>query len=100
MVWCLTIDGFLKFQLKRKMLNQDGKTAFLKQTNKMLKDVSDLDQDKMDDIITASLTYAREEMQRNDVFVAYDEEARSVVYCDLVAAMQSLNQHADTESGG
>ena len=34
------------------------------------------------------------------VFVAYDEEARSVVYCDLVAAMQSLNQHADTESGG
>ena len=55
-----------KIQLKRKMLNQDGKTAFLKQTNKMLKDVSDLDQDKMDDIITASLTYAREEMQRNE----------------------------------
>ncbi len=90
MVWCLSVDGFLKFQLKRKMLNQDGKTAFLKQATKMLKDI-DLDQVKLDAIGTLSLSYAREEMQRNDVFNQFEEEARSIVYCDLVAVFQSLN---------
>ncbi len=91
MVWCLSIDGFLKFQLKRKMLNQDGKAAFIKQATKMLKDI-DLDQVKLDAIGTLSLSYAREEMQRNEVFYQFEEEVRSIVYCDLVAAFQSLNE--------
>tara|TARA_A100001035_G_scaffold65643_1_gene50050 strand:- start:6 stop:371 length:366 start_codon:yes stop_codon:yes gene_type:complete len=90
-IWCLSVDGFLKFQLKRKMLNQDGKTVFLRQATKMLKDI-DLDQVKLDAIGTLSLSYAREEMQRNEVFTQFEEEARSVVYCDLVAAFQSLNE--------
>ena len=99
MVWCLTIDGFIKFQLKRNMLNQDGKAAFLKQASKVLKEVPGLNNEKMDSISTASLVYAREEMQRNEVFTAFEEEARGIVYSDLVAAMQTLHEQVGSVDG-
>lgn len=103
-IWQLGMDGFIKFQLKRKMLNQDGTNAFMKQATKLLKDVPSLNQDIFDTVAAASLSYCRDEMQTNEVFREYEEEARSVVYTDLVQAFQRLGMEilsgAQAEAGG
>ena len=38
-IWELSLDAFIKFQLKRKMLEANGVAPFLKQTSKMIKDL-------------------------------------------------------------
>ena len=92
-VWELSLDAFIKFQLKRKMLQANGTGAFLKQARRMLKELnSQPDEKAMDEIIASSLQYARSEMQTNDIFKTYDPEAQAVVIGDLVAAFKSLSE--------
>ena len=41
-------------------------------------------------MIASSLQYAREQMQNNELYNSYDEEARSIVFADLAAAFKKL----------
>ena len=86
-VWELTIDAFIKYQLKNKMLQGNGTGAFLSQAKKMLGEVENPD---MDGIAALSLRYARDAMLTNEVFKSHEEEVKSVVYADLVAAFHRL----------
>jgi len=53
----------------------------------------------MDELGALTLTYAREEMAGNPVFTAFEEEARSVVYCDLVAALAAFGEQLLNNGG-
>ncbi len=81
---CLTIDGFLKFQLKRKPLGQDGIPIFLKAAQKLVQVV------KFDEINAASIRYADHELKNHELFSTWEEEPRNMVLTDLVAAYQQL----------
>ena len=99
-VWELSLDGFIKFQLKRKMLNASGKGAFLKQARKMMKDLATQPDEKvMDSLIASSIQYARSEMLTNPVFKTYDPEAQAIVIGDLMAAFKSLSEGEEEEKG-
>ena len=90
-IWELSLDAFIKFQLKRKMLEANGVAPFLKQTSKMIKDLKKKPSPQVfDEMIASSLQYAREQMQNNELYNSYDEEARSIVFADLAAAFKKL----------
>jgi len=81
---CLTIEGFCKFQLKRKPLGQDGTNAFVKAARNFVT------VEKMDDLIACSIRYARHELEHHEVLSAWEEEPRAVVLEDLVKACARL----------
>ena len=83
----LTTEGFLKFQLKRKPLGQDGTNAFCKGAAKI---VTSERMDNLDDIIATCVRYARHELEHHDVLSAWEEGPRAVVLEDLVKACAKL----------
>ena len=100
-VWELTLDAFIKFQLKRKMLEANGTAPFLKQASKMVKELNPQpNQEAFDELIASSLQYAREQMQQNEIYSSYDEEARSVVFADIAAAFKKLADETRQQGEG
>ena len=85
LVLMLTCEGFLKFQLKRKPLGQDGTNAFVKGAAKIITSV-----EKIDDIIAACVRYSRHELEHHEVLSAWEEEPRALVLEDLVKACARL----------
>ena len=80
----ILIDGYLKFQLKRKPLGQDGTSNFIKQVRK-------LKAGSPDDLSAAAVRYARNELETNDVFSqGWDEGPRNNVLADVVAAFVTM----------
>jgi hypothetical protein len=90
-IFAITIDSFLKFQLKRKALGKDGTDNFIKQVNKVVVDIND-------EIIAASIRYARKELDTNEVFVTFDEEVRAIVLADLMSAFKKISSDKASES--
>ena len=89
-VFCLTVNSFLKFQLKRKPVGQDGTETFLKQARSLLQGIVG---DKMDEVSAASIRYARYELDTDPVFQKnFDEEPRAIVLADLVAAFKKYTE--------
>ena len=85
-IFALTISSFLKFQLKRKPLRQDGTSSFLKQSRGIV-----AKQKKMDEVSASAIRYARHELENDEVFQKnFDEEARAIVLEDLVKALKLL----------
>ena len=89
----MTISGFLKFQLKRKPLGQDGTATFLKQATKLIGDVESTTPAAMDSITAAAVRYARNELETDPVFSSnWPPEVRLLVLADLVAAFKTLTE--------
>ena len=87
-VYSLTIDAFLKFQLKRKVLGQGGTQTFLKQSRSLIQGIAN---EKMDDLCAVSVRYAKYELDTNPIFQKnFDEEPRAIVLADLVNALKKL----------
>jgi len=81
---CLTIEGFCKFQLKRKPMGQDGTNAFVKAAGKFVT------VDRMDELIATCIRYARHELEHHEVLSAWEEEPKAIVLADLVTACAKL----------
>mmetsp|Transcript_994 Transcript_994/g.2185 ORF Transcript_994/g.2185 Transcript_994/m.2185 type:complete len:119 (+) Transcript_994:43-399(+) len=85
----LTVDAFLKFQLKKKMLGADGTAPFVKQAKKLL---SAAGAEELDLISAAALRYARGEMESHEVLRGFEEEARGNVLADLLKALGQVTK--------
>ncbi|KAJ1444018.1 hypothetical protein B484DRAFT_248764 [Ochromonadaceae sp. CCMP2298] len=82
----LTVDAFLKFQLKKKMLGADGTAPFVKQAKKLL---SAAGAEELDLISAAAL---RGEMESHEVLRGFEEEARGNVLADLLKALGQVTK--------
>ena len=98
MVFCLSIDSFLKFQIKRKPLGNDGTAGFLKSARKVLLDTdTTANPDFFDGLAGASIRYARGCLA-TELYSAFEEEARGVVLQDFIAAFAQLTTPTPTAS--
>ena len=86
MVLTLAIDSFLKYQLKRKPLGQDGSASFLKIARKTL----DVSSEQIDDTIAAGLRYAHHELELTEAYLGFEEMPRAIVHADLVRCFAHL----------
>lgn len=89
-VWQLTIDAFLKFQLKRTPMGQNGVATFQKTILKLLVD-NEIDNkpDVLDSIVAFSIRYATSAIKNHD---DYPEEARAVVITNMIQAFVGISE--------
>lgn len=93
-IFALTISSFLKFQLKRKPLGQDGTSNFLKQSRGIVANHIE----KRDEISASAIRYARQELENDEIFQKnFDEEIRAIVLEDLVKAFKLLTDELARE---
>lgn len=89
-VWSLTIDAFIKFQLKRKPLGQCGTNTFHKTTLKLLEENRiEKTPETLDYVVAWSMRYATQEIGHQ---VNFPEEARAIVIADLMQAFVGIHK--------
>jgi len=94
----LTVSSFLKFQLKRKPMGQDGTTTFMKQATKLFAPniagtESQSQAGTLDAISAACVRYARAELESDPVLSTnWDAELRVIVLADLVNALKKVTE--------
>mmetsp|Transcript_24950 Transcript_24950/g.36800 ORF Transcript_24950/g.36800 Transcript_24950/m.36800 type:complete len:113 (+) Transcript_24950:86-424(+) len=90
--WVLTLEGFVKFQLRRGAVAGAGYEPLKKNLSKILSRIEGVDSERHDSIFVASTEYMRDLMWGTEEYVTIAEDTRTRVLSNANSVFEEIMQ--------